>query len=694
MKRLILLFLLFVLISPQARAFEIKDPASIRKLTIDVNLYGKVAVDGSPTWVGINLSIPQDDEWQDVSIDVNMRKDEYGTVFGFIESDDPGNVFSYSILATVESRAEYLDSLPKTYSVPDNVKVYLKATENIQSNDPKIKRIAEEITKDARDDFEKVAKLAIWVHDNLTYDLSYSKKNYDALTVLNNRRGVCSEYTTLFIALARSLGLPARFVSAYAYGEEGWERHAYAEVYLGKWIPVDPLWLEIGYLDATHINFGNYPDNTARNQVQFKGYDVKNIRWVEDETTLNITNYERKEKEEGYELIISGKTFRKGDEGVVLLRFTPKEYLVARIDLEPCIGGYNITSISTKGKKIILRPNEENLVFWKFHVNDNLPKNFLFTCPLTLNSRSFEIKTINVEVDTRFDRREGKNLKANLGSNTVKLGSKQNVFIKVSNVKEPINVSVITPKEYKTWFVDRDQEISFSFVPESLGENEIVVFSSSGEVLELKYRVESELSIYIENFTAPEYLRMKEQGWVRALIVNKGQVEQSLRITKVVDDKEDIETIVLKDAHEISFPLSFETPGSKTIRLIVKDTNVDLSETRIINVYEEPKISYETLYDKNKAIGTIKLDVKNSRIKEVVIKIGDQEREIPEIFGEREIDFRMEKGKYNMRISYKDLSGELHELTEEIEFKEEGILEMIIRILNDFFEQIIRMFKL
>jgi transglutaminase-like putative cysteine protease len=61
---------------------------------------------------------------------------------------------------------------------------------------------------------------------------------------LTQQRGSCRDYTTLFIAACRSLGIAARFVSGYLFGNPQQEHqlHAWAEVYLpgAGWRGFDP----------------------------------------------------------------------------------------------------------------------------------------------------------------------------------------------------------------------------------------------------------------------------------------------------------------------------------------------------------------------------------------------------------------------------------------------------------------------
>ena len=62
----------------------------------------------------------------------------------------------------------------------------------------------------------------------------------DAATVLEARRGDANQHAALFVALARSLGLPARPVTGLVRAAGRYYYHAWAEVYLGGWVAVDP----------------------------------------------------------------------------------------------------------------------------------------------------------------------------------------------------------------------------------------------------------------------------------------------------------------------------------------------------------------------------------------------------------------------------------------------------------------------
>ena len=126
----------------------------------------------------------------------------------------------------------------------------LRSTPFIQSDDQEIIRQAETIVKGAEDDSEKVRRLAAWVYREVEKRPVLSIPS--AVEVLRQKAGDCNEHAVLFTALARSLGIPANIQAGIIYQEGHFFYHAWAQVYLGAWVSVDPLLNQIP-ADATHI---------------------------------------------------------------------------------------------------------------------------------------------------------------------------------------------------------------------------------------------------------------------------------------------------------------------------------------------------------------------------------------------------------------------------------------------------------
>jgi tetratricopeptide (TPR) repeat protein len=126
---------------------------------------------------------------------------------------------------------------------------YLKSTAEFAADDEQVKKQASEIAGGDRDAWSVAQKLADWTHQNLEWK---AVAKADVRQTLATREADCSEFSTLFVAMARSLGLPARIVSGLAYSGNSFGGHAWVEVWAGKWIELDPTW-GTHFVDATHI---------------------------------------------------------------------------------------------------------------------------------------------------------------------------------------------------------------------------------------------------------------------------------------------------------------------------------------------------------------------------------------------------------------------------------------------------------
>ena len=82
------------------------------------------------------------------------------------------------------------------------------------------------------------------VRDAVDYEIGATTQHTDAETVLKTGRGVCQDHAHVFIAAARALYVPARYVNGYflAGGDEPAEaHHAWAEVWMDGlgWVGFD-----------------------------------------------------------------------------------------------------------------------------------------------------------------------------------------------------------------------------------------------------------------------------------------------------------------------------------------------------------------------------------------------------------------------------------------------------------------------
>jgi transglutaminase-like putative cysteine protease len=131
----------------------------------------------------------------------------------------------------------------------------------------KFKKIAEAVTKGKTSDLARGRALYDHVLQRMKYDKSGSGWGKgDAVYACDARTGNCTDFHSYFIALARSIGIPARFaigVSIPADKQEGTVEgyHCWAEFLAdGKWVPVDisEAWK---YPELADYYFGHHPAN-------------------------------------------------------------------------------------------------------------------------------------------------------------------------------------------------------------------------------------------------------------------------------------------------------------------------------------------------------------------------------------------------------------------------------------------------
>lgn len=110
---------------------------------------------------------------------------------------------------------------------------YLGSSPFIETTHPQIEAIATSLESDDQPNWENVESIFDWVRENIAYE--FDEQIQTCLTALQNRQGDCEELSSVFIAICRAKGIPARAV---------WiPGHTYPEFYLedpsgqGHWFP-------------------------------------------------------------------------------------------------------------------------------------------------------------------------------------------------------------------------------------------------------------------------------------------------------------------------------------------------------------------------------------------------------------------------------------------------------------------------
>lgn len=145
---------------------------------------------------------------------------------------------------------QLFQSVPRTERAA--MRASLRAEPLVETMDPDVHALARRLRGNSRDPRAVAQRVNQWVHDSLTKRTTFGVPS--ARAVLAARAGDCNEHTQLYVALARSAGVPARVAAGFVHLNGKFYYHAWPEVYLGRWVAVDPT---LGQFpaDASHLRF-------------------------------------------------------------------------------------------------------------------------------------------------------------------------------------------------------------------------------------------------------------------------------------------------------------------------------------------------------------------------------------------------------------------------------------------------------
>ena len=206
------------------------NPISGGKITINMDVY---------TW---NYDEPDCKYLYLCQLNYYETTDENG--YAYLEIDLRGN--QYFISTTMAGTSNTTSGLVQTnMTIADeyignpeyegeSLDQYLKVTENAESHHDKITPLAQSLTANCPTDTEKANALYNYVRNEIKYE-EYSNTRYGAVYTLLRGSGNCVDQSHLLVALARTVGLPARYVIGH--------NHVWTQIFIKEsnlWIIADP----------------------------------------------------------------------------------------------------------------------------------------------------------------------------------------------------------------------------------------------------------------------------------------------------------------------------------------------------------------------------------------------------------------------------------------------------------------------
>lgn len=135
---------------------------------------------------------------------------------------------------------------------------------------------------------DRITGICNWIYGQLGYIAGSSDAHTSTLDTLVDRAGVCRDFAHLGIAICRALGIPARYVSVYAWRLQPPDFHAVFEAFLGgRWYLFDPTrqaaiegLVRIGVgRDAAEVAFSNYTGRVTPTDMSVRIEAVDGPDW-------------------------------------------------------------------------------------------------------------------------------------------------------------------------------------------------------------------------------------------------------------------------------------------------------------------------------------------------------------------------------------------------------------------------------
>jgi transglutaminase-like putative cysteine protease len=189
----------------------------------------------------VNWRIDLSDDCQ-----LNQQEDAFGNITHTFTADGPFNELNVGVEGVVETQdtdgivTGALEKFPPSLFLRDTA---------LTAIDPAIAVFAEAAREAAGAKAEPLAvlhRLLNDLHREMKFDADPTNSGTTAAESFAIRRGVCQDISHIYIAAARHLGLPARYIGGYFHRADGVTAqdagHAWTEVYVDAlgWVAFDP----------------------------------------------------------------------------------------------------------------------------------------------------------------------------------------------------------------------------------------------------------------------------------------------------------------------------------------------------------------------------------------------------------------------------------------------------------------------
>jgi len=403
---LLIVLLLIPLVNAAAKS-EISDIGDYSVATFDVSVKGELSINPSGNVKAELRLFPITDARQGIlslsrwsNPQASIKQQEKSILYTW----DAISSAQFGVDSEVQIIVNKLGSSKASFPLENKENLeYTRATENIDIN-AEITKKANEIVAGKTDALKATAALADFVHNYVTYDESYGNTIKKASFVFQSRRGVCDEYTNLFIAMCRAVGLPGRYVSGVAYSniKDEFGNHAWAEVYIPghDWIPFDPTYGQSGWIDVSHIALAKSQDTQSSVLYSYPGGSVINNKEITISTEIK-SKMQKFSPKESIEIRLLKNNVKAGSYVPLEVKVKNNQnyYLPVSIYISKSSGLYGENT-----QNLILAPTQESTLFFIIETpTKDIEEGYKYTSFIEVKSSYNSIATTELTFSKNYE---------------------------------------------------------------------------------------------------------------------------------------------------------------------------------------------------------------------------------------------------------------------------------------------------
>ncbi|MDP9412769.1 MAG: transglutaminase family protein [Pseudomonadota bacterium] len=181
----------------------------------------------------------------DVDCDARLRegRDGYGNITHMLYVEEPVQTLSIAVAGRVLTE----DSQGTVRGLPADLpsQVFMRETP-LTTTGSGLDRVAAQLREAGGTTLDQLHALNTRIHSGMRFDTCATGVGTDAEQAFGAGHGVCQDFAHIFIAVARRLDIPARYVSGHLFRRDGAHQqpaaHAWTEAWVEDlgWVAFDP----------------------------------------------------------------------------------------------------------------------------------------------------------------------------------------------------------------------------------------------------------------------------------------------------------------------------------------------------------------------------------------------------------------------------------------------------------------------